>query len=281
MQLMVFSKHLAGLPLEEVGRRLAAMQIDAIDLTVRPGGHVNPEHVHDELPRAAEALGRSGVHVGMLTTAITDAHDPATAPILRTAAELGIHYYKLGYYNYDGYGNLRRQRQDVAAHLRDLAHLNREVGIHGGFHNHSGGYVGASLWDVAHVLEHVDPAVLGSYFDPAHATIEGGGQGWLMALDLLADRITMVAAKDFRWVDGAFYEGPRRNRPEWCPLADGTTPWPRILRILVDKGYKGPVSLHSEYQGAHSFKDLTVDEVFAQTALDATVFRQWLVEATG
>ncbi|MBV9866442.1 MAG: sugar phosphate isomerase/epimerase [Abitibacteriaceae bacterium] len=276
MQLMVFSKHLVGLPLDEVARRLKAMNIDAIDLTVRPGGHVEPERVEDELPRAATVLGQGGVRIGMITTGITDAHDPLTSKVLRTAAQLGIHYYKLGYYTYQGFGTLRKQRLDVSAKLRDLATLNREVVIHGGFHNHSANLFGASLWDVAHVLQDTDPAVLGVYFDAAHATVEGGGQGWLMALDLIIDRITMLAVKDFQWVEGAFYAGARRNRPQWCPLADGTTPWPQVLQHLHSAGFHGPVSLHSEYQGKESFQDLSVDEVFEQTALDADVFRSWM-----
>lgn len=276
MQLMVFSKHLAGLPLDEVARRLVAMQIDAVDLTVRPGGHIEPERVTEELPHAVEMLGQGGVRVGMITTSITDAHDPNTPKVLRVAAELGIRYYKLGYYIYEGFGTLRQQRLEVAARLQDLAALNREAGIHGGFHNHSAGYFGASLWDAMHILEPIDPAVLGIYFDAAHATVEGGGQGWLMALDLIAPRISMLAVKDFRWVAGAFHAGARRNRPEWCPLADGTTPWPQVLKHLLEAGFHGPVSLHSEYQGRDSFKDLSIDEVFEQTARDAVVFREWL-----
>ncbi|MDQ3815592.1 MAG: sugar phosphate isomerase/epimerase [Armatimonadota bacterium] len=280
MQLMVFSKHLAGLPLDEVARRLVAMGIDAIDLTVRPGGHVEPERVEDELPRAAESLAAGGVRIGMMTTGITDARDPVTPKILQTAARLGISYYKLGYFMYAGFGTLKKQRAEVKARLQELAALNLEIGIHGGFHNHSDKFLGASLWDVHHVLEDIDPRALGSYLDAAHATVEGGSAGWLMGMDLLSDRITMLAVKDFRWVEGPRgYAGGRRNKTEWLPLADGNTQWPQILKYLHQIGFAGPVSLHSEYQGSHSFKDLTVDEVFEQTARDLAVFREWLAAA--
>ncbi len=52
----------------------------AVDLTVRPDGHVLPERVEDDLPRAVETLRRSGLTVPMITTAITDANDPLDAP---------------------------------------------------------------------------------------------------------------------------------------------------------------------------------------------------------
>ena len=276
MQLMVFSKHLAGLPLDEVGRRLVAMGITAIDLTVRPGGHVEPERVEDELPRAAEILASEGVRIGMMTTGITDARDPLTPKVLRTAAGLGIGYYKLGYFTYGGFGTLKKQRAEVAAQLQDLAALNLEIGIHGGFHNHSANFLGASLWDVHHVLEGSDPRALGSYLDPAHATVEGGSGAWMMGMDLLGERITMLAVKDFRWIEGRGYAGARRHRVQWLPLADGNTQWPQVLKYLHQIGFDGPVSMHSEYQGSSSFQDLTVDEVFAQTARDLEVFRGWM-----
>ncbi len=278
MQLMVFSKHLAGPPLPEVARRLRAIGIDAIDLTVRPKGHVEPERVEEDLPRATESLQKEGVRIGMITTGITDARDPHTPKILRTAQRLGIRHYKLGYYLYAGFGTLRRQREEVAARLRDLAALNREIGIHGGYHNHSAKHFGASLWDIDYVLDKIDGRALGLYFDPAHAVVEGGSHGWLMGMDLLQDRITMLAVKDFRWEDRRprHYAGARRHGAVWCPLEEGNTPWPDVLKHLHQIRFDGPVSLHSEYQGSNSFADLSVDEVFEQTARDAALFKKWL-----
>ncbi|MDF2439667.1 MAG: hypothetical protein JWN98_651 [Abditibacteriota bacterium] len=136
MQLCVFSKHLAGPPLEETARRLRAMGISAIDLTVRAGGHIEPERVQDELPRAHEVLAAHGVRIAMITTGIVDATEAHTAAVLRTAHLVGVSHYKLGYYSYEGFGTLRKQREEVRSKLRDLAQLNGEVGIVGGFHNH-------------------------------------------------------------------------------------------------------------------------------------------------
>jgi sugar phosphate isomerase/epimerase len=270
MQLMVFSKHLAGLPLDEVARRLVAIGIDAIDLTVRPGGHVEPERVEDDLPQAAKILAAGGVRIGMITTAITDAHDPLTPRILSAAANLGITHYKLGYYFYEGFGQLKKQRDIVRQRIQELAALNREIDIHGGFHNHSDRFIGAMAGDVHYVLQDSDPCYIGSYFDAAHATIEGGLSGWELGLDLLSERVMMLAVKDYRWVAGGSQSGVRQHQPQFCPLADGNTPWPQILRHLKQIGFDGPVSLHSEYE------DLTPHEVLKQTARDAVVFREWI-----
>jgi sugar phosphate isomerase/epimerase len=165
----------------------------------------------------------------------------------------------------------------VSARLKELAALNRELGIHGGFHNHSNNTFGASLWDVHHVLADTDPKALGLYFDPAHATIEGGAKGWLMGMDLLADRITMLAVKDFRWVNGHHRHVVGRGQSiELCPLAEGNTDWPEVLTHLKQIGFDGPVSFHGEYQGPHSFADLTSEQVLEQTARDVDCFRGWM-----
>lgn len=278
MQLCVFSKHLAGPSLEETAQRLRALNILAIDLTVRAGGHIEPERVKDDLPRAHEVLGANGVRIGMITTGILEATEAHTAAILRTAHLVGVSHYKLGYYGYKGFGTLRAQRADVRAKLRDLAQLNGEIGIVGGFHNHSHNFFGASLHDIAHVLESIDPQHIGLYFDAAHASIEGGSSGWIQGLDGLSERVVMLAVKDYRWVERG-YGGGRSFGVQWNPLENGNVPWPEVLKYLKQSGFDGPVSLHSEYQGNHSFRDLTTDEVFEQTARDVIVFRQWLREA--
>lgn len=277
-RLCVFSKHLAGPPLAETARRLRAMGIGAIDLTVRPGGHVEPGQVADALPRAAEELGRHGVRIAQLTTNILDAHAPDTRPILQTAAGLGIRFYKLGYWLYSEFGTLRKLRDEAHAQLRDLAALNLELGVQAGFHNHSANCLGASLWDIDHLLADLPPAAVGLYFDPAHATIEGGSDGWKMGLDLLQERVVMLAVKDYRWVENGGYAGARRFRVQWGPLEDGNVLWGETLRYLQRIDFDGPISLHSEYQGPHSWRDLTADEVFAQTARDADLFRGWLAD---
>ena len=274
MQLCVFSKHLIDLPLEKVATRLRAMDIQALDLTVRGGGHVEPARVADELPRVAALLQEHGVEISQITTNITDADHEHTRPILETAARLGIGYFKLGYYQYDGFGTLRRARDEARAKVADLAQLAGEVGIRGGYHNHSGNFIGAALSDVDFVLG--DQNQIGCYFDGAHAHIEGGINGWEIGLDLLSERLVMLAVKDYRWVE----RNGRGVKPQWCPLAVGVTPWPQLLKHLHTLGYDGPVSLHCEYQGGSSFRDLTAPQVLEQTANDAEVFREWCAAVT-
>jgi len=277
LRLMVFSKHLAGLPLEHVAQRLSAMGIGAIDLTVRSGGHVEPARVADDLPRMAQVLAEYGVEIGMITTEITDAAHAFSEPILRTACELGIGFFKLGYFGYQDFGSLRRSRDEARSKVRALAQMCSQIGIRGGFHNHSHNFIGASMGDIDFVLQGAEPSI-GLYFDAAHASIEGGSSGWEMGLDLLRERLVMLAVKDYFW-DASGYGGGRRSHARWCPLEEGNTPWPQVLERLARLGFAGPASLHGEYQGAHSFRDLSAEEVLDQTAHDAQTLRAWMREA--
>ncbi len=165
-QFMLFSKHLQALPIGEAGAAMRAIGLTKIDLTVRPGGHVEPARAESELPAAAEALKAVGVSIGMISTNITDAGDANTERVLRTAASLGIGYYKLGYFQYRGFGTLRTQRVEVAVRLKDLAAMNAALNIHGGYHNHSDTFFGANLADLDHVLSAIDSKHLGIYFRP-------------------------------------------------------------------------------------------------------------------
>jgi sugar phosphate isomerase/epimerase len=269
MQLMVFSKHLTPMPLQEAARSLCAMGISSIDLTVRPGGHVEPTRVEDDLPVVSEVLAGEGVSIGMISTGIIDASLAENERVLRVAAGLGIKFFKLGYFSYQGFGSLRRARDEAAMRLRDVAALASEVGIQGGFHNHSDRFLGASLWDIDFILQKVESQAVGLYFDPAHAVVEGGSAGWEMGLDLLQERVVMLALKDYRWVDvGHGYAGARRHAVQFCPFLEGNVPWAKVWKHLHSVGFNGPVSFHSEYQGAHAFRDLTSVQVLEQTSQD-------------
>ena len=100
-KISIFSKHLQWLDYKEMAKVVAELGFDGVDLTVRPQGHVLPERVEEDLPKAVEAINKAGKKVYMLTTAINNADDPVSEKILKTASSLGIHHYRMGYGYYD------------------------------------------------------------------------------------------------------------------------------------------------------------------------------------
>jgi len=238
----VFSKCLQWLDYQGMAEAAAAAGFDGVDLTVRPGGHVLPERVADDLPKAVEAAAGAGIHIRMIVTAITDPADAQTETILKTAGRLGVRYYRLGHFRYNDADPIMAQLDEIRPRLRDLVAMNRQYGLAATYQNHAGAaYVGASLWDVHYLFDGLDPQGIGSQFDIRHAVVEGG-TAWPISLRLLANRINTLTLKDFYWA-----RQDNRWRPRNCPLGEGMVDLAGYGRMLNRHGVSGPVSLHLEY----------------------------------
>lgn len=237
----LFSKHVPDLAWSDLGRAVRDAGFDGVDLTVRANGHVLPERAADDLPRAIEAIRKSGVIVPMITTELTSASQPGAKPLLEAAARSGVRYFKTGYWRYTASADVRAQVAAAADALAGLAAIARDCGIEMGFHNHAG-YIGAALWEIAPAMDRLDARWAGYYFDPRHAVAEGGGGAWKAATHLVAPRLKMVAAKDFFWL-----KGPKGWVIEDCPLGEGQVDWTWVGAALRDARFAGPVSLHFEY----------------------------------
>lgn len=261
----VFSKPLQHLGWQELGRAIARCGLRHVDLTVRPKGHVPPERAVADLPRAVQALAGEGVTPVMITTEITSASDPAAAPILGAAARLNIPYYKLGYWRYRSDGipqTLARVKREIEA----LVILGARLNIQAIWHNHSGDYVGHSVWDTREVISGCDPRWIGYYFDLSHAFSEGGVAGWNIALRLALPQLCVVAAKDHVWEK----TGGRWVR-RTCPLGQGMVDFNAALGLLARAGFRGPISLHVEYETTDPVGSIARDYEFLRRQID----RHW------
>jgi len=125
----VFAKPLQWLTYDETAALIAECGFGGIVYAVRPAGHVVPEKVQEDLPRAVEAARKKGLKVEMITTAITSARDPFTEPLLKSAAKLGVKYYRLGSWKYDEKLGVMGSLQQHKAAVKELASLNRAWGF--------------------------------------------------------------------------------------------------------------------------------------------------------
>jgi len=268
LQIIMFTKMLKNvgeLPLAEAAKLISQMGFSGADLTVRRAGYVDPMRAKQDLPMAVEILRSEGLDVPLITTEIVDPEPPWVEDVYRAAGELAIPFLKLGYYGYRGFGNLERQIAETRGHLSGLAFLSEEYGVASVIHMHSGRRLNADAAVVRRLLSGFDPQHLAAYIDPGHMVLEGGVSGWEIGMDLLADWIRVVAVKDFGWV---------REGSTWVvrhyPLSEGLVPWDRVLKILRQIGFDGPMSIHSEYP------DLGIDELVEQTKRDLEYLRSLL-----
>jgi len=239
--LCLFSKPVPEMNWRQLANSAKSAGFGGIDLTVRKGGHVLPERVAEDLPKAVAEIREIGLEVPMITTELVSAADPAARPVLQTAAKLAIPFYKPGYYHYR-FIDVRRELEVAGNEFRQLTKLGQEYGIQAGYHNHAG-LVGAPVWDIATVIDTLDSKWAGYYFDLNHATAEGGVEGWKIATNLVMSRLKMVAVKDFHWEKTS-----RGWNGKNCPLGDGMCHWNDFLGTIAEANFHGPISLHLEYE---------------------------------
>lgn len=270
--LCLFSKHLPGMDWQRMAQSVKQLGFGGVDLTVRPGGHVLPERAAEDLPKAVAAIRDAGLAVPMITTGLVSASDPAARPTLATAGKLGVPFFKPGYYKYQ-FVDVRRELAQAGQDFRGLAELGKQSGVQVGFHNHEG-YIGGPVWDIAGVIDTLDPQWVGYYFDVRHAVAEGGGAGWKIATNLVAKRLKMLAVKDFYWEKTA-----KGWRSKNCPLGEGAVDWKTFFRLVSQAGFHGPISLHLEYDIPGATASAVEDETLASAARDLGFLTARLREA--
>lgn len=282
-KISIFSKHLQWLDYKEMAKVVAELGFDGVDLTVRPQGHVLPERVEEDLPKAVEAVSKAGKKVYMLTTAIDNADDPVSEKILRTASSLGIRHYRMGYGHYDKARSVEESISIVNGKLEKLARLNEKYSISGEYQNHSGDYgsgiyFGGPIWDLAAALKKINSPFLGSQYDIYHATVEGAN-AWPVGLELISPYIRSIDIKDFHWSqkDGKWIS-------ETVPLGEGAVDFKRYFGLLKKLNISCPISVHYEYPTGGAENGATVltmkrEEILTKMKKDLATLKGYLKEA--
>jgi len=270
--LCFFSKHLPRMDGRGLGRALKPLGFDGVDLTVRPGGHVTPARVTQDLPAFVAGIRQAGLAVPMITTALLSDADPAARTTLEAAAALQIPFFKPGYYSY-AFVDVRKELDAAGKQLRGLAALGARHGVHLGFHNHAGN-IGGGIWDIVSVIDTLDPKSAGYYFDVRHAVVEGGDGGWRSAFNVAAPRLSMIALKDFFWAKTA-----TGWRVQNCPMGEGMVNWKAFFSLLAKAGFHGPASLHLEYDVPGATPDAVEANTLAAAARDIAFVKARMAEA--
>lgn len=263
-----FSKPFQNLSFEDTADVTAEIGWDGIECPVRPKGQIEPERAPDELPKLVEALRKRGLEIGVMTTRIRAADQPHTEPLLRAAAKLGVKRYRMDYWKYDRSRPVQDQLDEIRPQLRDLAALNKEIGIQGCYQNHSGrAYVGAPVWDLYDLIKDLDPKHMAMCFDIGHATAEGG-YAWETHAQLMLPHAGAIYVKDFTWAKTE----KRGWRATWCPLGRGMVNQ-SFFKLLKKSSFRGPISQHHEYDHGEGAKMIRLMRE------DLAVLKRWLAEA--
>ena len=237
----LFSKPLDKYDFDFICECVSRSGLAGIDLTVRPGGKVEPSAVETDLPRLIERAHKYNLSIEMIVTGILSANDPFTEKIIKTASQSGVKYYRLGWYNYDKKADLWETLARCRTELTKINDLNKKYNIHGGYQNHSGELVGGPVWDLHELFHGLSPEYTGSQYDVRHAMVEGFDT-WPLGMRLIASHIRTIAVKDFIWktVSG-------KPEPVTVPLGEGMVDWDLYFSMIKELKISAPVTLHVEY----------------------------------
>lgn len=245
---------------------------DGLDLTVRRKGHVLPENVERDLPKAVAAMQKAGLKAEMMTTTITNIQDPATEKILKTASSLGIKNYRMGWLKYKDNEPIATQIEAFKPQLKELEQMNEYYKICGDYQNHAGTSVGAAVWDIWLLIKDLNPKWLGCQYDIRHAMVEGLNS-WEVGLKLLQPHIQSLDLKDFTYI---------QKESGWTvkntPIGEGAVDFKKYFQLLQKLNIKVPISVHAEYDlgGAnHGARKLTIpaEKVIASLKQDLNRLR--------
>jgi sugar phosphate isomerase/epimerase len=282
LKVAIFSKHLQFLAGEELAQSAAGMGFDGIDITVRKGGHVEPERAPQDLPPLVGIIRKHGLDVPMITADIVDTQTPFTEDILKTMASLGIRNYRWGGLRYVEGQPYAAQLEQMKPRIAKLAALNSRYQACAMYHTHSGtGVVGASIWDLYVLLKDFDPNAVGVNYDVGHATIEGGIGGWIDSFRITEPHLRGIAVKDFIWAKDAHGSW----QAQWRPLGEGMVHFPQFFAMVADSGFSGPLQLHFEYplggatDGKKTLGNIIKEEVFGAMKRDLGKLRAYLAHA--
>ena len=260
----IFTKPFQSLSFSDFADVIADIGVDGVELPVRPRGHIEPEAAAEKLPEMATALAKNKRKILILASGINSVDSPHAEKTLKAARAAGIKQYRMSYYKYDLKSAIEPQLADFKAKLKDLAAMNREIGIQAIYQNHSGrNYFGAPLWDLQQALKEIDSQDIASAFDIGHATVEGG-KSWPLQWQLLKSKVASVYVKDPIW---------RGKSAGWAPLGEGLVK-KDFFRQLNKNAFGGTLSLHVEYL---SHKDHSLQSKFIEAfKKDFSTLKSWV-----
>jgi sugar phosphate isomerase/epimerase len=177
-----------------------------------------------------------------------------------------VQFYRLGFVIRETDAPTGKQVREIKAQLKDLAALNKQIGIGALFQNHSPSgqtYIGGDLAELYDIVKDFDPAQIGVAFDIGHALVVHGDD-WRRHFEKLKSHLKIAYVKDVK-------------RPgRWVPFGDGEIAQTGYFKLLKELRYQAPVSLHIEFDWTDGGKSKTRAALVKALQDSSRVLRRWL-----
>jgi sugar phosphate isomerase/epimerase len=267
----IFTKVFQTHTFAELSDAVAVVGADGVEATIRSKGHIDPEQADTLIPEFVEALAKNQKKLLIAATGINEADKPSEK-LLKVLRDNGVRYYRMGYYRYEkskrGTSKLQEVRE-AAAKAKDLAAMNRELGVVGLYQNHYGkDYVGSLIWDLAILFEGIDRQDMGVALDLRHLHAEISGS-YQTAVDVIRPHLRSIFLKDTR------RDPLNGNTLTDVPLGEGLVSRD-LFRDALQSITPAPISLHVEYFGQNAIPTDKIQPVVDAYRRDLTTLRGWI-----
>jgi len=235
----VFTKPWRDRPVPELIDIVRGMGYNAIEFPLRDGSQVSPAEAERKLPSLVEELKAGGVRID----------DVASTPEERVFAACqasGIPMIRVMFMPREG-GDYIEEEARYLRLVESWVPLCEAYGVKVGVQMHCG--AGASnTAEMMRVVGRFDPKHIGAIWDAAHSGL--AGELPEQAIDLCMSHLALVNFKAARYqMTGRAADGAVLFTPYFCPGADGLCSWPRAVKHLIHKGYRGTWCMPAEYTG--------------------------------
>jgi sugar phosphate isomerase/epimerase len=252
-------------PIEQLADKIAALEIDGIELPIRPGYQVQPENVKATLPNAVKVLASRGLAIksaaAPLEPAILEACGDAGIPIVRSMVAIDLK--KASY------------AETIAQHRRlwdSLIPTLDRAGVTIGIQNHSGDNIGSAI-GLYHLMEKYDPKHVCAVLDMAHSAI--AGEPTALAVDLLWPH--MRGLLNFKAAFRERINGPEeveaRYRTHWTTAAHAAFSWSELVADVLKRGFTGTFCLPGEYSDPSGAPQRMGDDVLPYLRQDVAYLK--------
>ena len=238
-------------------------------------GEILPEKAADEMPRYAEILKKHGRSMIFITTDILGVDTPNAETVLRTAKKLGIRYYRMGFITYPKDKSPKELVTETRAKLKDLAALNRELGLTAIWQNHSPSnktslYLGGDLNVMEALMEGFSPNEIAVAFDLGHSLVVHGQQ-WKEHFNKLKPHFGLAYIKDVNLA--------LEDKKKFCAFGDGDFAKTDFFTQLKAMHYAQPLSVHVEYEWTEPKQPKTRELLIPVLQRCVKMTRQWCAAA--
>lgn len=246
MHYAVFTKPWPHMPLPDLAQLVRELGFDSIELPVRHGFQVTPDLAVDGIPRAQDRLGREGVVItsvaAPLELTVFQGCSQANVPVIRTMVDIDR-------------GHYHQSEDEAVARLKAKLDWCHRYNVKIGLQPHYGDMISSGVAAQRLVDKVADPSV-GVVWDAAHDAL--AGQEPETSLDAVWANLLIINLKN------AFYyrsNGPEAGEAQWARYfttgPHGLASWSRVVRFLIDRGYRRGICLTAEYTDETNTEALT------------------------